>query len=86
MRRSYPWILLAAAAWSIWVWAVFIYNQVRTPDPHETVMFKIVHFSLAGISILFALAVGTIAIKLLRFRRGDDVPASPESDLTAARS
>ena len=69
MKRSYAWVLLAAAAWSLWVWIVFIFNQVRSPDPDETTAFKVVHFSLAGISILFAIAVGVIGIRSLRASR-----------------
>jgi hypothetical protein len=87
MKRSYAWVLLVAAAWSLWVWSVFIFNQVRSPDPSETTGFKVVHFTLAAISIVLALAVGSIGIRSLRDHRSrNDASPADERDLTTARS
>ena len=74
MKRSYAWVLVAAAAWSLWVWTIFVFNQVRSPDPDETLGFKIVHFTLAGVSMAFALAVGAIGVGWLRRRRLESRP------------
>jgi cytochrome b561 len=74
---------VAASFWSLWVWIVFILIQVRSPDPDATLGFKVVHFTLAGISILFAIAVGRIAWRALRPR---PEPPSSHTAMTGAEA
>jgi hypothetical protein len=57
-------VLLAAAAWTIWVWVTRIWNIAR--DPAHGVGFKAVHTVLAVVSVAFAVAVGLIGLRLRR--------------------
>jgi Na+/melibiose symporter-like transporter len=52
-------ILRAAAAWTVFVWAVFVKNIVG--DSHHSTGFKVVHVVLAIVSIAFAFAIWTVA-------------------------
>ena len=45
--------------WSLWVWAVLIRNMLI--DTTHSLGFRVVHFVLAAISILFAVALLVIA-------------------------
>ena len=66
MKRSHAWLVLGTAIWSIWIWVVFVMNQLRSPQPDESVGFRVVHFTIAGVSILLSLAIGRVALLHLR--------------------
>ena len=57
MTRRQSRILLAAAAWTLYVW---ISRIVIMSGQDESVGFKVVHGLLALVSIGFALAIGKI--------------------------
>jgi len=57
-------ILLAAAAWTIWVWTTRIWNILQ--DQQHSVGFKLVHGVLAVVSVGFGIAIGVIGWRLHR--------------------
>ena len=69
MRRSRTrsTLLLAAAAWTIWVWATRIWNILG--DPAHDGAFKAVHSLLALVSIAFAVALGVVGLRMRREAR-----------------
>jgi uncharacterized membrane protein len=71
--RTRAWVLLAAAAWTIYVWTTRIWNIVS--DPAHDVAFKAVHSVLAVISIAFAIAIGIIGWRMRR-EAADQEPAA----------
>ena len=60
-------ILLAAAAWTLYVW---ISRLVIMAGQDESTGFKVVHGVLALVSIGFALAIGRIGWRYLRSSPG----------------
>ena len=64
MSKRQAWILIAAAVWTIYVWVSRI---VILAGQSNSAAFKAVHFTLAAISLAFAVAIGLIG---LRARRG----------------
>jgi hypothetical protein len=66
MTRGQIRVLLAACIWTLYVWItrVFILAGQDTSTG-----FKVVHFALAGISIVFGLAVGWVGLSARRARR-----------------
>jgi hypothetical protein len=62
--RTRAWVLLAAAAWTIYVWTTRIWNIVS--DPAHDFPFKAVHSVLAVISIAFGIAIGIIGWRMRR--------------------
>jgi cytochrome bd-type quinol oxidase subunit 1 len=56
-------VLLAAAAWTLYVWITRMWNILQ--DDHS-VGFKVVHAVLAVVSIGFGIAVGVIGWRALR--------------------
>ena len=66
MTKGEARILLAAAAWTLYVW---ISRVVILAGQDESVGFKVVHFVLAGISIVFALAIARIGLRHRRTPR-----------------
>ncbi|HYT25738.1 MAG TPA: hypothetical protein VEP73_04550 [Actinomycetota bacterium] len=62
-------VLLAAAAWTVYVWVTRIWNILR--DPAHGAGFKAVHGVLAAISIAFAVAVGVIGLRMRREARAE---------------
>jgi hypothetical protein len=56
-------LLLAASAWTLYVW---ISRAVILLGQDESAAFKAVHFVLAGVSIAFGLAVGWIGLSTRR--------------------
>jgi hypothetical protein len=56
-------ILLAAAAWTLYVW---ISRLVIMAGQDESTGFKVVHGVLALVSIAFALAIGRIGWRYMR--------------------
>jgi hypothetical protein len=66
--RARSTLLLAAAAWTIWVWATRIWNIVG--DPAHDGAFKAVHSLLALVSIAFGVALGVVGWRMRREERG----------------
>jgi hypothetical protein len=64
-RRST--LLLAAAGWTIWVWATRIWNILG--DPAHDAAFKAVHGLLALVSIAFAVALAVVGWRMRREER-----------------
>lgn len=64
IRARRPQVLLAASAWTLWVWGTRVLLTLNDDD--ASTGFKVVHISLAGVSIAFALAVGWIGWRLRR--------------------
>jgi hypothetical protein len=71
--RTRAWVLLAAAAWTIYVWTTRIWNIVS--DPAHDAAFKAVHSVLAVISIAFGIAIGVIGWRMRR-EAADREPAA----------
>jgi hypothetical protein len=65
--RARSTLLLAAAAWTIWVWATRIWNIVD--DPAHGTAFKAVHSLLALVSIAFGVALGVVGLRMRREAR-----------------
>jgi hypothetical protein len=70
MTRRQSNLLLAAGAWTLYVWISFVVIQTRQST---SVGFKVVHGVLALISIAFGLAVGRMG---WRARRSSPEPRS----------
>jgi thiol:disulfide interchange protein len=66
--RARSTLLLAAAAWTIWVWVTRIWNIVG--DPAHDGAFKAVHSLLALVSIAFGVALGVVGWRMRREERG----------------
>jgi hypothetical protein len=58
-------LLVAAAAWTLYVW---ISRVVILVGQDESAAFKAVHFVLAAVSIAFGLAIGWIGLSVRRRR------------------
>jgi hypothetical protein len=65
--RTRSTLLLAAAAWTIWVWVTRIWNILN--DPAHDAAFKAVHSLLALVSIAFAVAIGVVGLRMRREAR-----------------
>lgn len=61
MARRDSLVLRVAAAWTAFIWVVFVRNIAG--DPHRSTGFKVVHVTLAIISIAFAVAIWRIATR-----------------------
>jgi hypothetical protein len=70
-------VLLAASAWTLWVWVTRIWNIVG--DPAHSLGFKLVHGALAVVSVAFAVAIGLIGLRMLREARAA-TPRAPERE------
>ena len=57
-------VLLAASAWTLYVWITRMWNIAR--DPEHDFGFKAVHGVLAVISVAFAVALGVIGLRMHR--------------------
>ncbi len=69
-------LLLAASAWTLYVWVTRMWNITR--DPTHDVGFKAVHGLLAVVSVAFGVALGVVG---WRMRRELRAPAgSPPSE------
>ncbi len=66
MSRKTAWLLVAAGAWSLYVW---ISRVVILAGQDESTGFKVVHFALASVSIAFGVALGVVGLRALRGRR-----------------
>ena len=60
-------VLLAAAAWTLYVWVTRMWNIAR--DPAHGLGFKLVHGLLAVVSVAFAVALGVIGLRMRREAR-----------------
>jgi hypothetical protein len=65
LSRRAGWLLLAAGAWTLYVWISRIFIMA---GQDESTGFKVVHGVLAAISIAFGIAVGWIGLRRLRVR------------------
>ena len=70
--RARSTLLLAAAVWTIWVWATRIWNILG--DPAHGAAFKAVHSLLALVSIAFAVAIGVVGLRMRREERDRRTP------------
>jgi hypothetical protein len=66
LSKRAAWVLLAAAAWTVFIWANFIRNIVGQDD--RSTGFKVVHIVLAVISIAFAAAITVIVYRGMKQR------------------
>lgn len=71
-------VLLAAAAWTVYVWVTRMWNIAR--DPNHDFGFKAVHGVLAIVSLAFAVALAVIGF---RMRRETARPSDPEGGAEA---
>jgi len=77
-------VLLAAAAWTVYVWVTRMWNVARDPD-HDF-GFKAVHGVLAVVSLAFAVALAVIGFRMRREAvRSRDRAGDPESREPAGR-
>ena len=65
MSRRASTVLIAAAAWTLFIWITRIGNILG--DDRSTA-FKVVHLVLAAVSVAFGVAVGTIGFRGWRNR------------------
>ena len=70
--RARSTLLLAAAAWTIWVWVTRIWNILG--DPAHDAAFKLVHSLLALVSVAFGIALGVIGLRMRREERDRRAP------------
>ena len=77
MRRSRTrsTLLLAAAAWTIWVWSTRIWNILN--DPAHDAAFKTVHSLLALVSIAFGVALAVVGLRMRREERRELTTTEP---------
>ena len=69
--RTRSTLLLAAAAWTIWVWSTRIWNILN--DPAHDAAFKTVHSLLALVSIVFGVALGVVGLRMRREARASEI-------------
>ena len=69
--RARSTLLLAAAAWTIWVWTTRIWNIVN--EPAHDAAFKAVHSLLALVSIAFGVALGVVGLRMRREARAREI-------------
>ena len=67
MSRRVSILLLAAGAWTLFVWVTRLVNMA---GEDRSAGFYVVHSALAVISIGFGVAVGIVGLKALRARSG----------------
>lgn len=63
MSKRAAWVCVAAGAWTLYVWISRVFILA---GQDESTGFKVVHFTLAAISVAFGVAVGWIGIRALR--------------------
>ncbi len=68
MSRRDALILRLAAVWTFFIWAVFVRNLLG--DDSRAVGFKVVHLTLAVVSVGFGVAIWKVATRSGR-RAGD---------------
>jgi hypothetical protein len=57
-------LLLAAAAWTLYVWVTRMWNIAA--DPTHDLGFKLVHGLLALVSVAFAVALAVVGLRMRR--------------------
>ena len=70
--RARSTLLLAAAAWTIWVWVTRIWNILG--DPAHDAAFKLVHSLLALVSVAFGIALAVVGLRMRREERDRRAP------------
>jgi hypothetical protein len=65
VSRRVAWFLIALCAWTLYVW---ITRVVIIAGQDQSTGFKVVHDTLAAISIAFGLVAGYIGYRALRSR------------------
>lgn len=83
LTRRQTRILLAAAAWTIYVWGFRTINLVG--DDERDFAFKAVHIVLAMVSVAFAVAIGRIGLAARRRAKESDGYNSDKVDEPARR-
>jgi small neutral amino acid transporter SnatA (MarC family) len=73
--RTRSTLLLAAAAWTIWIWTTRIWNIVG--DPAHDAAFKAVHSLLALVSIAFGVALAVVGLRMRREERRELTTPEP---------
>ncbi|MDX1659864.1 MAG: hypothetical protein R3343_13675 [Nitriliruptorales bacterium] len=68
-HRRWAYVLLATAAWNVWLWVTRVWNLINDPEPRTT-EFIVVHAALYVVSFGLAIAVGVIGWRLLKGSRG----------------
>ena len=81
LRRTDVRVLLAAAAWTVFVWGNRILNILRDDEDRST-GFIVVHVVLALISVGFAVAIARIALRARKtaVRGRDGASTAPPTD------
>ena len=69
--RTRSTLLLAAAAWTIWVWTTRIWNIVN--DPAHDAAFKAVHSLLALVSVAFGVGLAVVGLRMRREERAPEL-------------
>lgn len=64
MSRRDVLLLRVAAVWTVVIWAVFVKNQIG--DDTTSAGFKVVHLTLAAVSVVFAVAIWRVAARSAR--------------------
>jgi hypothetical protein len=75
--RARSTLLLAAAAWTMWIWGTRIWNILG--DPAHDGAFKAVHSLLALVSVAFAVALAVVGLRMRREER-DRTGRPPEPE------
>jgi predicted ferric reductase len=65
VSRRTAWFLVALCAWSLYIWITLIVIIGRQDHP---LSFKVVHDTLAVISMVFGIGAGYIGVRALRSR------------------
>ena len=65
VSKRVAWFFIALGAWSLYIWITLIVIIGRQDHPMS---FKVVHDTLALISIAFGVGAGAIGIRALRSR------------------
>jgi hypothetical protein len=66
-------LLLAAAAWTLYVWGTRMWNIAS--DPAHDLGFKVVHGLLALVSVAFGVALGVVGWRMRREAAAQQPPA-----------
>ena len=66
VSRRVGWFLIALCAWSLYIWITLIVIIGRQSPPMS---FKIVHDTLAVISMAFGIGAGYIGVRAVRSRQ-----------------
>jgi hypothetical protein len=73
MSRRAAKVLIAAGAWTLYVWVTRMWNIAQ--DDHD-LGFKLVHAALALVSVVFGVAVAVIGWRALRTAKPAPAPTN----------